>query len=260
MDASGLGSIEANIIYLTELTAYKDKMNDPASAPTNADRSMPSSMAGIGTHEVVLELIERFVVNKGRIADLAAGEGAFSVALRDLGHEVFAVDVNRGSWKAPDIKLVVADLDSEFANAIDTGGEKFDAVVAIEIIEHLENPFRFVRECAKLLKPGGLFFLTTPNVEAVNSRLTFLYTGRLNSFGAYETVRPAHITPIFKWKLDMMLSEAGFEIVHECFNRFTFGTVLNLKAKIADIAARILSPIVKGEKGGEGRIVVARIT
>ena len=216
-------------------------------------------MAGIGTHEVVIELVKRFVVKKGRIADLAAGEGAFSVALNELGHDVFAVDVNRESWKATGIQLEIADLDSEFAETIDSHGPKFDAVVAIEIIEHLENPFRFVRECAKLLKPGGLFFVTTPNVEAVNSRLTFLYTGRLNSFGAYETVRPAHITPIFKWKLDMMLSEAGFEVVHECFNRFTFGTVLNLKARIANIAAKILAPMVKGEKGGEGRIVVARI-
>lgn len=216
-------------------------------------------MAGVGTHEVVLELFKKFVPANSLVADLAAGEGAFSVALKGLGHRVRAIDVNRESWKVPDIPLDVTDLDSEFAESIITSGGKFDAVAAIEIIEHLENPFRFVRECGKLLKPGGLFFLTTPNVEAVNSRLVFLYTGRLNSFGPYETVRPAHITPIFKWKLDMMLAEAGFEIVHEGFNRFEFGTATTLKSKIAGVVSRLLSPLVKGEKGGEGRIVVARI-
>ena len=215
-------------------------------------------MAGVGTHEVVLDLVKRFLPEKARIADLAAGEGAFSIWLRDLGHEVEAVDASSERWKVDSIPVRIADLDSEFATELTAAGGKFDAVVAIEIIEHLENPFRFVRECSKLLKPGGLLFLTTPNVEAVSSRLIFLYTGRLKSFGAYETVRPAHITPIFKWKLDMILDEAGFEVVHEGFNRTVYATGTNLKGKIAAVFGKIIEPALKGEKGGEGRIIVAK--
>jgi SAM-dependent methyltransferase len=232
----------------------------------NDDRSIsdsnggPASMAGEGTHELVLDLFRRFVPEPASVVDLAAGEGAFSMRLRDLGHDVRAVDVSSDHWKVPDIPVAIADLDTEFAASLSSEVGKFDAAVAIEIIEHLENPFRFVRECAKILKPGGLLFLTTPNVEAMNSRLMFLYTGRLNGFGAYETVRPAHITPIFKWKLDMMLAEAGFAIVSESYNRVAFGTSrLNLKPKITSLIGKLLSPIVKGEKGGEGRIVVARL-
>src|SRR5687768_6085323 len=218
----------------------------------------PASMAGLGTHEVVLDLVQKFLPMPGRVADLAAGEDAFSVRLRDLGHDVLPVDVSRDHWHVPDIPVAIADLDSEFASDIASNGSKFDAVVAIEIIEHLENPFRFVRECAKLLKPGGLLFLTTPNVEAVNSRLIFLYTGRLKSFGVYETVRPAHITPIFKWKLEMMMDESGFDVLHECFNRFAVGTGTTFKTKLLAVFTALLSPVVKGEQGGESRIVVAR--
>ena len=215
-------------------------------------------MAGVGTHEVVLELVNRFLPDKARIADLAAGEGAFSIRLRDLGHEVEAVDASSERWKVDSIPVRIADLDSEFSSELAAEGGKFDAVVAIEIIEHLENPFRFVRECSKILKPGGLLFLTTPNVEAVSSRLIFLYTGRLKAFGAYETVRPAHITPIFKWKLDMILDEAGFEVVHEGFNRTVYATGTNLKGKIAAVFGKLIEPALKGEKGGEGRIIVAK--
>lgn len=218
----------------------------------------PVSMAGAGTHDAVLELIRRLLPAPASVLDLAAGQGAFSVKLRDLGHNVRAVDVSRDNWKAADIPLVEANLDSEFALSISPGA-RFDAIAAIEIIEHLENPFRFIRECAKLLKPGGLLFLTSPNVEAVSSRVMFLYTGRLIGFGAYETVRPAHITPIFKWKLDMMLDEAGLEIVHESYNRVRPISNGSIKPKIAGLIARLLAPVVKGEKGGEGRIVVARL-
>jgi len=221
--------------------------------------SAPASMAGVGTHEVVLDLVKRFIPSPAKVVDLAAGEGAFSLTLQRLGHDVTAVDFSRDNWKAVDIPLELCDLDSEFAESLVAEQGKFDAVFAIEIVEHLENPFRFLRQCAALLKPGGLMFLTTPNVEAVNSRLIFLYSGRLNAFGAYETVRPAHITPIFKWKMEMMLEEAGFETVHECFNRTVYATGTNLKGKIAAVAGRLLSPLLKGEKGGEGRIVVARL-
>jgi SAM-dependent methyltransferase len=220
---------------------------------------IPTSLAGAGTHERVLKLIEKYLPQSSRVVDLAAGEGAFSVELKRRGHEVLAVDASRESWKAPEIDLRVQNLDGEFADELLTENEKFDAVVAIEIIEHLENPFNFARQCAKLLKPNGLLFLSTPNVEAVFSRLIFLYTGRLNSFTEYETVRPAHITPIFKWKLEMLLEEAGFEQIWEEFNKQIHVAGTNLKIKASSVAARVLNPFLKGAKGDESRIVVARL-
>ena len=216
----------------------------------------PHSMAGYETHEKVLELVRRYVSEPAEIIDLGAGQGAFSKSLHELGHRVVAVDSDPENWRVPEIEILGVDLDCEFASKV--GERKFDAVVAIEIIEHVENPFSFARESAKLLNEGGFLFLTTPNVEAVSSRLIFLYTGRLKHFSAWETVRPAHITPIFRWKLEMLLDEAGFEIVEEGFNRHVYKTGENLKGKIAGIAARFLAPFLKGEKGGEGRIIVAR--
>lgn len=220
----------------------------------------PVSMAGVGTHEKALELVERFVPVGSRIADLAAGEGAFSVELKNLGYDVLAVDASDANWKANDIALRLCDFDKEFADRIlvDDGGQGFDAVVAIEIVEHLENPFMFIRECAKMLKPGGVLFLTTPNVEAVFSRLLFLYTGRLNTFGMNETVRMAHLTPIFKWKLDMILDEAKFEIVEEHGVALVFSEGTNLKVRLTAAVSKLIAPLLKGDKGQEGRVIAAR--
>ena len=215
-------------------------------------------MAAIGTHERVIGLLEEHLSENVNVIDLAAGQGAFSVMLEGLGHNVTAVDVDADNWKVEDIELVIANLDSEFSKQL-VSLDKFDLVIAIEIIEHLENPFRFVRECSKILKPKGLLVLTTPNVESVYSRIVFFMTGRLYSFGEYETVRPAHITPIFNWKLDMMLEEAGFEVVSEIFENVVHLSTVNFKVRAASFLARIISPFLGGKKGAEGRIVLARL-
>lgn len=214
-------------------------------------------MAGLETHDRVFELVREHLPRPADVVDLGAGQGAFSRRLASLGHEVVAVDADAGNWRVNEIDILELDLDSDFSGSF--GGRRFKAAVAIEILEHVENPFAFVRGAANILEDGGLLFLTTPNVEALSSRLIFLYTGRLQHFGAWETVRPAHITPIFRWKLGMILEEAGFDIIQETFNRHSYRTGVNVKGRVAALAGRILEKFVKGETGGECRIIVARL-
>ena len=52
----------------------------------------PASMAGVRTHEVVLDLFKEFVPTPVKVVDLAAGEGAFSIKLKDLGHDPRALE------------------------------------------------------------------------------------------------------------------------------------------------------------------------
>lgn len=219
----------------------------------------PESMAAIGTHEEAIALARRYFPAGGRVADLAAGQGAFSEMLDAQGFSVIAVDLNAADWKSNKIAFRTEDLDSEFAERLIEKEGKFDGIAAVEIVEHIENPFQFIRECGKLLQPGGHLLVTTPNVDSVYSRLMLLYTGRLYGFSEFETVRPAHITPIFRWKLKMMFDEAGFEIVDEIFVPLKHLPDASIKAKATQTAARLLQRFVKGDKGAEGRIVVGRL-
>ncbi|HEX9395520.1 MAG TPA: class I SAM-dependent methyltransferase [Burkholderiales bacterium] len=93
---------------------------------------------------------------------------------------------------------------------------EFDVVTCSEVIEHLENFRALLREAHRVLKPGGLLVLTTPNVLNAYSRLRYVASGFANLFGPlpvkggnlYSTGH--HISPIPYFYLAHALLDADF--------------------------------------------------
>lgn len=52
-----------------------------------------------------------------------------------------------------------------------------DGAIAFQVLEHLENPYHFVREVHRVLKSGGKFICSTPNVFHLYNRISFLKNG-----------------------------------------------------------------------------------
>jgi len=57
-----------------------------------------------------------------------------------------------------------------------------DVLVANSVIEHLENPFHIIYEVGRILKGGGIFVITLPNIYSFRSRLKFLFYGDLEGY------------------------------------------------------------------------------
>ncbi|MEA3365643.1 MAG: methyltransferase domain-containing protein, partial [Candidatus Hydrogenedentes bacterium] len=99
----------------------------------------------------------------------------------------------------------------------------FDAVVSIEGIEHIERPFDFIRECGRVLKPGGYLLLTTPNISALRSRWRWFLTGFHNKCKyPLDEKNPAprhHINMLSFPELRYMLHTNGFRIERIATNR-----------------------------------------
>jgi SAM-dependent methyltransferase len=144
---------------------------------------------------------------RGRLLDVGAGDGTLSMRLRDEGFDVTAVDLFTNDFRPTDIEIRSANLNA----GVPFADGEFSVVVATEVIEHLENPWQFVRELYRITNPGGVVIISTPNLGNVYTRLWFALTGRLFNFleSAYQGI--GHITPVYLWNLRRM-SEEKFSV------------------------------------------------
>jgi SAM-dependent methyltransferase len=99
-----------------------------------------------------------------RVLDVATGTGyGASILRRNGAREVVAVDREQGALDYAAQRYGTDGLSWVNADAYQLPFEReFDVVVSFETIEHLKEPERFVRECKRLIKPGGLFIVSTP--------------------------------------------------------------------------------------------------
>lgn len=187
------------------------------------------SWSSPATSDRVLATLAHLDWSSARVADIGAGRGYFS---RLLGEElrarhgvdprehVFACDAVPASFEYEGVECHASleDGRTPFADA------SFDAVVSIEVIEHVEDQFAFLRELARIAKPGATVVVTTPNVLNLNSRLRSLTCGFPLLYDPLPLVGDArvcsgHIHPITPYFLAYTALRAGLVEPHLVYDR-----------------------------------------
>lgn len=130
------------------------------------------------TRDILLKELDNMPKKNVKILDLGSGKGDFSNILKDKGFEVYAADMANNPFKN-NIHYKKCD----FNKGLPYPKNFFDIVIAMEVIEHIENPWFFLDQIYKITKPKGLVIITTPNPENYVSRLTYLFLKRFVSFG-----------------------------------------------------------------------------
>jgi len=102
-----------------------------------------------------------------RVLDLGCGAGLVSEPLARLGASVVGVDATAENVAVARAHAAAQGLDLDYrattAEALVAAGEVFDAVLALEIIEHVAQPPAFLADVGRLVKPGGQLLLSTLN-------------------------------------------------------------------------------------------------
>ena len=140
----------------------------------------------------------------GRVLDLGCGPGDTALELLRRNHTVVAVDIEedliamaREKTKAYKNRIVFHRMaDTDFHRL---PKEAFDVVIFKDVIEHLHNDRRALKEIARVLKPGGRVLLSTSNLK-------FLYGQRDVDLG--------HFRRYNKEDLKKKCKEAGLEVIY----------------------------------------------
>lgn len=138
-----------------------------------------------------------------RMLEVGCGNGHFLALARDAGWEVCGTELSRAHAeraRGQGLDVVYGDVVEERLFA----GRSFDAVVAMEVIEHLPEPRRFLAFAAERLAPAGLVFLTTPNFGSVTRRA-------LGS--AWSVLGEEHVALASPRGLSLALRDEGFDVV-----------------------------------------------
>lgn len=126
-----------------------------------------------------LDLVRRYIPNqKSVILDCASASGDFLLQLAAAGYgNLKGLDID--DYRKPEAKKFELKKSDVCLEPIPWADKTFDAVVSLQTIEHLENPYYFIRQVSGVLKPGGIFIVSTPNPFHILNRLLFLFRGNL---------------------------------------------------------------------------------
>jgi 2-polyprenyl-3-methyl-5-hydroxy-6-metoxy-1,4-benzoquinol methylase len=188
---------------------------------------------------IVGEILRAFPegIRGKRIIDIGSGAGLLPIALQHLGAEATAFDrfeeyeetfdnqmgvtadlIRRMESVGVTVKRgdILADIDKDAAQP-----GQYDLVLCTEVVEHFPvSPRRMMEGSARLLKPGGLLLITTPNHAWLRTRLRLLF-GRTVHFPLetwWDEPYFGHIREYLMPELTTMFRWSGFEVVRSTYS------------------------------------------
>jgi 2-polyprenyl-6-hydroxyphenyl methylase/3-demethylubiquinone-9 3-methyltransferase len=144
-------------------------------------------------------------------ADVGCGAGLLAEPLARLGAQVTAVDAAPENVAAARAHAAGQGLEIDYrVGGVESLDGPFDLVTCLEVVEHVAEPRAFISGLARILAPGGLLVLSTPNRTAM-SRLVLILIGE----GTGRLPRGTHDWEKFLTPQETcaLIADAGLEIV-----------------------------------------------
>ena len=148
-----------------------------------------------------LKLIKKYITS-GSILDIGCGVGWFLEAAKKDGFKVYGQEVSSdlADYTKNSLNIKV------FENDVCEIDLKFDVITMFDLIEHVSNPLKLVRDCKQLLNPGGIILAFTPNYDS----LGIAEMGKDSSL----VCPPAHLTYFTKKSVTELAKKEDMNLLH----------------------------------------------
>jgi ubiquinone/menaquinone biosynthesis C-methylase UbiE len=186
------------------------------------DTDAHGSFADSKRTSIIIQSVKKYSFGK-KILDIGCAQGNIATLLAENGFGAVALDLNQSFLNYAKKKREFGDISYVCASALNMPfeNEKFDAVIIGELVEHVAYPEKLLKEAKRVLKPGGLMIITTPN--------NHIFLGMLSGIKPelFEDIKdrnkllkrqfgPAgkdHLFVFDKKSLNALLERQGFEII-----------------------------------------------
>ena len=151
---------------------------------------------------ILLDRIGVFSV-KGRMLEIGCANGFFLDEARKRGWDVVGIEPSRWARAYAEQKIGIRVL-SATLDGLDFEKERFDVIVMLDVIEHMESPRKVLTMINRALKKDGLLVVTTPDVESVLGKVLRARWWGINRYHLFYFSRPT---------LENLFNRTGFEPV-----------------------------------------------
>ena len=156
-----------------------------------------------------LKLIEKYLDGKGKLLDIGCGGGFFLNAAQEDGWDAHGIDIVPDFVKFAREELGLKNVHCGSLEESQFEKNFFDVIVLWDLIEHLPHPMAFLKIINKILRPGGLIIIWTPNAK----NAVWL---KENWFG-YKPSQ--HLYFFTSATLNKILQSTGFHVEYQNTNR-----------------------------------------
>lgn len=159
----------------------------------------------IAARRKVALVSRHFGFQGARVLEIGCATGEACSAVAEKGAQVVGCDISSDAIRVARRRYPTLQFQTGPIERLPFATASFDAVLAFELIEHVASPSVFIGEVYRVLRPGGLLALTTPNVECGRRMGWHQWTGFLTSF--------EHLYFFNSQSLERMLSRSGIAVV-----------------------------------------------
>jgi 2-polyprenyl-3-methyl-5-hydroxy-6-metoxy-1,4-benzoquinol methylase len=108
-------------------------------------------------------------IGRGELLDIGCGNGSYLYTARKLGWKVTGLDIDPVAARATEENLSIPVITGTLEEA-DFRDESFDVIHMYHLIEHIPDPVGMLKECYRLLRPGGMALIGTNNLGSLVHR------------------------------------------------------------------------------------------